>query len=32
VVLFLASVLGWEAHRHCPAAARLIDVFRCGTL
>ena len=32
VVLLLASVLGWEAHRHCPAAARLIDVFRCGTL
>jgi hypothetical protein len=32
VVLILASVLGWEAHRHCPAAARLVDVFRCSTL
>uniref|UniRef100_Q023N5 Uncharacterized protein n=1 Tax=Solibacter usitatus (strain Ellin6076) TaxID=234267 RepID=Q023N5_SOLUE len=32
VVLLLASVLGWEAHHHCPAAARLVDVFRCGTL
>jgi hypothetical protein len=32
VVLILASVLGWEAHRHCPAAARLIDAFRCSTL
>jgi hypothetical protein len=30
VVLILAATLGWEAHRHCPEAARLIDVFRCA--
>jgi hypothetical protein len=29
VVLILASVLGWQAHRHCPSAARLVEVFRC---
>ncbi|MCU1233887.1 MAG: hypothetical protein JWP63_1854 [Candidatus Solibacter sp.] len=31
IVLILASILGWEAHRHCPAASRLIDVFRCSS-
>jgi hypothetical protein len=30
VVLILAAMLGWEAHRHCPEAARMIDVFRCA--
>jgi hypothetical protein len=29
VVLLLAAVLGWEAHHHCPSAARLVDVFHC---
>jgi hypothetical protein len=29
IILILATVLGWEAHRHCPAASRLIDVFHC---
>jgi hypothetical protein len=30
LVLILATVLGWEAHRHCPSASRLIDVFHCA--
>jgi hypothetical protein len=30
IVLILAAVLGWEAHRHCPSASRLIDVFYCA--
>ncbi len=29
IVLILAAALGWEAHRHCPSAPRLIDVFAC---
>jgi hypothetical protein len=29
LVLILAGALGWAAHRHCPEAARLIDVLRC---
>jgi hypothetical protein len=29
-VLILAAVLGWEAHRHCPSASRLVDVFHCA--
>lgn len=29
IVLLLAAALGWEAHRHCPSAPRLIDVFTC---
>ena len=30
IVLILAGALGWEAHRHCPSAPRLVDVFRCA--
>jgi hypothetical protein len=30
IVLLMAGVLGWEAHRHCPAAHRLIDVLNCA--
>lgn len=29
IVLVLASALGWEAHRYCPSAPRLIDLLRC---
>jgi hypothetical protein len=29
LVLIFAGALGWAAHRHCPGAARLIDVLRC---
>lgn len=29
LVLVAASVLGWQAHRHCPKAARLAEVFAC---
>jgi hypothetical protein len=29
VVLIMAAALGWEAHRHCPSAPRLVEVFRC---
>jgi hypothetical protein len=29
IVLILASLLAWQAHRYCPSAPRLIDVFRC---
>jgi hypothetical protein len=29
IVLLMAGVLGWEAHRYCPTAPRLIDVFNC---
>jgi hypothetical protein len=28
-VLLVAGALGWTAHRHCPEAARLVDVFHC---
>ena len=30
IVLVLATVLGWEAHRHCPSATRLVEVFHCA--
>jgi hypothetical protein len=30
IVLVLAGALGWEAHRYCPAAPRLIDVLYCS--
>jgi hypothetical protein len=30
VVLILAATLGWEAHRYCPEAPRLVEVFRCA--
>jgi hypothetical protein len=29
VVLILAAVLGWQAHRHCPEAHRLLEVLNC---
>jgi hypothetical protein len=29
IVLVLAGALGWEAHRYCPAAPRLIDLLSC---
>jgi hypothetical protein len=29
-VLIVAGVLGWQAHRHCPTAARLAEVFHCA--
>lgn len=29
IVLVLASALGWEAHRYCPTAPRLIDLLHC---
>jgi len=29
IVLVLAGALGWEAHRYCPAAPRLIDLWNC---
>ena len=29
IVLVMAGALGWEAHRHCPAAQRLMDVLNC---
>ena len=29
IVLVLATALGWAAHRACPTAPRLIDVFHC---
>lgn len=29
VVMLMASVLGWEAHHHCPPAVRLLDVLNC---
>jgi hypothetical protein len=25
----VAGVLGWQAHRYCPSAHRLMDVFHC---
>jgi hypothetical protein len=30
VVLLFAAALGWEAHRYCPAAPRLLDVIHCA--
>jgi hypothetical protein len=30
IVLLMAGVLGWEAHRYCPAAPRLLDVLNCS--
>jgi hypothetical protein len=30
VVLLVAGVLGWQAHRYCPKAARLAQVFHCA--
>ncbi len=29
VVLVLAGALGWAAHRHCPSATKLAEVFHC---
>lgn len=29
IVLLMAGVLGWQAHRYCPMAPRLIDVLNC---
>jgi hypothetical protein len=29
IVMLLASGLGWEAHRYCPTAPRLIDLLNC---
>ena len=29
LVLVLAGALGWEAHRYCPVAPRLIDLLNC---
>lgn len=29
IVLSLAGALGWEAHRYCPSAPRLIDLLSC---
>jgi len=29
VVLLMAGALGWEAHRYCPAAPRLLDLLHC---
>jgi hypothetical protein len=29
LVLVMAGALGWEAHRYCPAAPRLIDLLNC---
>jgi hypothetical protein len=29
VVMLVAGVLGWEAHRYCPLAPRLIDLLHC---
>jgi hypothetical protein len=29
IVLILAGVLGWQAHRHCPEAHRLLEVLNC---
>src|ERR1017187_1223509 len=29
IVLLMAGALGWEAHRFCPVAPRLIDLLNC---
>ena len=29
IVLLVAGTLGWQAHRHCPDAHKLIEVFNC---
>jgi hypothetical protein len=29
IVLLMAGALGWEAHRYCPVAPRLIDLLNC---
>jgi hypothetical protein len=29
LILLLSAALGWAAHRHCPQATRLADVFHC---
>jgi hypothetical protein len=29
LVLIIAAALGWEAHRHCPVALRLLEVLNC---
>jgi hypothetical protein len=31
IVLLAAATLGWQAHRHCPKAARLAEVFACAS-
>jgi len=30
IVMIVAGVLGWEAHRYCPAAVRLFDLLDCS--
>jgi hypothetical protein len=30
LVLVMAGALGWEAHRYCPSAPRLLDVLNCS--
>jgi hypothetical protein len=30
VVLLMATLLGWQAQKHCPGASRLIEVFQCA--
>jgi hypothetical protein len=29
IVMLVAGALGWEAHRYCPVAPRLIDLLHC---
>ena len=29
IVMLMAGALGWEAHRYCPVAHRLIDLLNC---
>jgi hypothetical protein len=29
IVMVLAGALGWVAHKHCPAATKLVEVFAC---
>ncbi|MGD0773901.1 MAG: hypothetical protein ABSC05_13865 [Candidatus Solibacter sp.] len=29
LVMIIAGALGWEAHRHCPVALRLLEVLNC---
>ena len=29
IVLIVSGVLGWQAHRHCPEAHRLLEVLNC---
>jgi hypothetical protein len=29
IIMVLAGALGWVAHKHCPQATRLVEVFSC---